>query len=166
VVPRGGKGRGFCLYRAPGSTAIDPGTGEPYDDLLVIRCASPEEKQVLVEDETTPFFTVDHLRGSNAFLVQQSRLGEITVDELRERKGYAGLTKGLTGKTYGFCGDIGRGRTVRSLAMLLLGIGLILAEVRRGDGWPSQVLAIGAGVLVLIWALNLISTRWADPEVA
>jgi hypothetical protein len=84
VVPRGGKGRGFCLYRAPGSTAIDPGTGEPYDDLLVIRCASPEEKQVLVEDETTPFFTVDHLRGSNAFLVQQSRLGEITVDELRE----------------------------------------------------------------------------------
>ncbi len=40
-------------------------------------------------------------------------------DDLRERKGYAGLTKGLADKTYGFCGDIGRGRTVRSLAMLL-----------------------------------------------
>jgi aspartate carbamoyltransferase len=40
-------------------------------------------------------------------------------DELRERKGYPGLTKGLAYKTYGFCGDIGRGRTVRSLAMLL-----------------------------------------------
>lgn len=40
-------------------------------------------------------------------------------DELRERKGYPGLTKGLAHKTYGFCGDIGRGRTVRSLAMLL-----------------------------------------------
>ena len=40
-------------------------------------------------------------------------------DELRERKGYSGLTKGLANKTYGFCGDIGRGRTVRSLAMLL-----------------------------------------------
>jgi aspartate carbamoyltransferase catalytic subunit len=40
-------------------------------------------------------------------------------NELREAKGYAGLTKGLAGKTYGFCGDIGRGRTVRSLAMLL-----------------------------------------------
>jgi aspartate carbamoyltransferase len=40
-------------------------------------------------------------------------------DELRERKGYLGLTKGLLHKTYGFCGDIGRGRTVRSLAMLL-----------------------------------------------
>jgi aspartate carbamoyltransferase catalytic subunit len=40
-------------------------------------------------------------------------------DDLRDRKGYAGLTKGLAQKTYGFCGDIGRGRTVRSLAMLL-----------------------------------------------
>jgi aspartate carbamoyltransferase len=40
-------------------------------------------------------------------------------EELRERKGYDGLTKGLAHKTYGFCGDIGRGRTVRSLAMLL-----------------------------------------------
>jgi len=40
-------------------------------------------------------------------------------DELRERKGFSGLTKGLANKTYGFCGDIGRGRTVRSLAMLL-----------------------------------------------
>jgi aspartate carbamoyltransferase len=40
-------------------------------------------------------------------------------DELRELAGYTGLVKGLAHKTYGFCGDIGRGRTVRSLAMLL-----------------------------------------------
>jgi aspartate carbamoyltransferase catalytic subunit len=40
-------------------------------------------------------------------------------DELREKRGYTGLTRGLAHKTYGFCGDIGRGRTVRSLAMLL-----------------------------------------------
>jgi aspartate carbamoyltransferase catalytic subunit len=39
-------------------------------------------------------------------------------EELRT-KGFDGLTKGLANKTYGFCGDIGRGRTVRSLAMLL-----------------------------------------------
>jgi aspartate carbamoyltransferase len=39
-------------------------------------------------------------------------------EELQAR-GYHGLTKGLANKTYGFCGDIGRGRTVRSLAMLL-----------------------------------------------
>jgi aspartate carbamoyltransferase catalytic subunit len=40
-------------------------------------------------------------------------------DELRQRQGYTTLTRGLAHKTYGFCGDIGRGRTVRSLAMLL-----------------------------------------------
>ena len=40
-------------------------------------------------------------------------------DELRQQPGNEGLTKGLARKTYGFCGDIGRGRTVRSLAMLL-----------------------------------------------
>jgi aspartate carbamoyltransferase catalytic subunit len=39
------------------------------------------------------------------------------LDELRQR--YGELTKGLDGKVYGFCGDIGRGRTVRSLASLL-----------------------------------------------
>ncbi len=40
-------------------------------------------------------------------------------EELQKLPGCDGLTKGLANKTYGFCGDIGRGRTVRSLAMLL-----------------------------------------------
>ncbi len=35
------------------------------------------------------------------------------------RRDYPDLTKGLANKVYGFCGDIGRGRTVRSLASLL-----------------------------------------------
>ena len=35
------------------------------------------------------------------------------------RKNYPELGKGLANKVYGFCGDIGRGRTVRSLASLL-----------------------------------------------
>jgi aspartate carbamoyltransferase catalytic subunit len=38
-------------------------------------------------------------------------------NELRRK--YKNLTKGPEGKTYCFCGDIGRGRTVRSLATLL-----------------------------------------------
>lgn len=41
------------------------------------------------------------------------------LDELRGQHGHTDLTPGLADKTYGFCGDIGRGRTVRSLAMLL-----------------------------------------------
>jgi hypothetical protein len=43
-VPAGEKGRGFLLYRAPGPTAIDPATGEPFDDLLVIRTGSESDK--------------------------------------------------------------------------------------------------------------------------
>ncbi|UUZ58968.1 hypothetical protein [Nocardioides sp. B-3] len=83
-VPAGEKGRGFLLYRHPHKSAIDPESGLPYDDLLVIRTASPADKAALVEDESTPFFTIDHFRNFNAVLVQQSRLGELTLDELTE----------------------------------------------------------------------------------
>jgi len=83
-VPKGDKGRGFLLYRMPHKTAIDPETGEMYDDLLVIRVPSEADKLALVEDDSTPFFTIDHFRGFNAVLVQQSRLGELEYDELAE----------------------------------------------------------------------------------
>ncbi len=83
-VPKGEKGRGFLLYRMPHKTAVDPGTGEMYDDLLVIVTPGEAEKMALVEDPGTPFFTIDHFKGYNAVLVQQSRLGEITRDELAE----------------------------------------------------------------------------------
>ena len=83
-VPAGEKGRGFLLYRHPHPSAVDPETGEQYDDLLVIRTADPADKAALVEDGSSPFFTIDHFRNFNAVLVQQSRLGELTLDELTE----------------------------------------------------------------------------------
>jgi hypothetical protein len=76
-------GRGFVLYRKPHKTATDPATGELFDDLLVIRTAGPDDKQALV-DGPGPFFTIDHFRSSNAVLVQLSRLGEISREELAE----------------------------------------------------------------------------------
>jgi len=78
------RGKGFLLHRAPHRTAVDPETGEMYDDLLVITTPSAAEKEALVADESLPFFTIDHFRGYNAVLVQQSRLGEIDRDELAE----------------------------------------------------------------------------------
>ncbi|MEJ7832802.1 MAG: MmcQ/YjbR family DNA-binding protein [Nocardioides sp.] len=83
-VPAGGKGKGFLLFRSPHKSAIDPATGEMYDDLLVITTPTAEDKAALVDDEMTPFFTIDHFRGYNAVLVQQSRLGELDRDELSE----------------------------------------------------------------------------------
>ena len=83
-VPKGPKGRGFVLYRMPHRTAIDPETGEMYDDLVVIVTPTAAEKQALVDDPATPFFTIDHFKGFNAVLVQQSRLGELSRAELAE----------------------------------------------------------------------------------
>jgi len=77
------KGRGFVLYRKPHRSAVDPETGEEYPDLLVIRTANEADKQALVTAEG-PFFTIDHFNGYNAVLVQLSRLGEISSDELAE----------------------------------------------------------------------------------
>lgn len=83
-VVRGGSKSGMVGYRRPRKDAIDPETGEMYDDLLVIRVASEADKLALVEDESTPFFTTPHFNGYDAVLVQQSRLGEITREELVE----------------------------------------------------------------------------------
>jgi hypothetical protein len=83
-VPRGVKGRGFVIYRAPHKTAIDPETGEMFTDLLVIVVPDTDTKAAMVQDPSSPFFTIDHFNGYNAVLVQQSRLGEIERDELVE----------------------------------------------------------------------------------
>ena len=78
------QGRGFVLHRAPHKSAIDPASGEMYDDLLVIRTPTEAEKVALTEDPSTPFFTIPHFNGHNAVLVQESRLAEISLGELRE----------------------------------------------------------------------------------
>lgn len=83
-VPGGDKGRGFVLFRAPRHDAINPETGEEYDDLIVIRTADAADKQALVEDERLPFFTIDHFRNYNAVLVSEQRLPEISLQELTE----------------------------------------------------------------------------------
>ena len=90
-VPAGDKGKGFVIYRSPHKTAIDPDTGEMYDDLLVIRVPDESAKQALVDDDG-PFFTIPHFDGYNAVLVQQSRLAELDLDELREVLTEAWLT--------------------------------------------------------------------------
>lgn len=77
------QGRGFVLYRKPHKSAVDPETGEPYDDVLVIRTPGAAEKAALIEDEG-PFFTIPHFDGYNAVLVRLSRLGEVDLDELTE----------------------------------------------------------------------------------
>ena len=77
-------GKGFLLRRAPRKDAIDPASGQRYDDLLVIMTADAADKAALVGDPRLPFFTIEHFHGFNAVLVQESRLGELDRAELSE----------------------------------------------------------------------------------
>jgi hypothetical protein len=46
--------------------------------------ASEADKQALVQDEASPFFTTGHFDGHPSVLVRGSRIGELTVQELTE----------------------------------------------------------------------------------
>jgi hypothetical protein len=83
-VPRGPKSKSFVIYRQPRKSAVDPATGRPWDDLIVVMVPDADTKAALVQDPATPFFTIDHFDGYNAVLVQESRLGEIERDRLKE----------------------------------------------------------------------------------
>ena len=77
-------GRSFIFFRNPRPDAVDPDTGERYDDVIVFWVASEEDKQALVLDEWTPFFTTPHFNGHASVLLRGSRIGELDRDELAE----------------------------------------------------------------------------------
>jgi hypothetical protein len=76
--------KSFVFFRNPRADAFDPDTGERYDDVIVIWVASEIDKQALVRDESSPYFTTPHFDGHSSVLIRASRLGEIDLDELRE----------------------------------------------------------------------------------
>jgi len=77
-------GRSFVFFRNPRPDAVDPDSGERYRDVIVIWVASEADKQSLVQDEASPFFTTPHFNGHLSVLVRASRLGELTREELAE----------------------------------------------------------------------------------
>ena len=77
-------GKSFAFFRTPRSDAVDPETGERYADVIVIWVPSEADKQSLVQDGSTPFFTTPHFDGHLSVLVRGSRIGELSRDELAE----------------------------------------------------------------------------------
>src|SRR4051794_41254272 len=77
-------GKSFVFFRNPRPDAVDPETGERYPDVIVFWVASEADKQALVQDETSPFFTTPHFDGHLSVLVRASRLGELSRQELAE----------------------------------------------------------------------------------
>lgn len=77
-------GKSFVFFRNPRPDAFDPDTGERYDDVIVFWVASPEDKEAMVRDTSSPFFTTPHFNGHNSVLIRARDLGRISRDELAE----------------------------------------------------------------------------------
>jgi hypothetical protein len=76
--------KSFVFFRNPRPDATDPGTGERYPDVIVFWVASEADKQAMVQDQASPFFTTAHFDGHPSVLVRGSRIGELTLRELTE----------------------------------------------------------------------------------
>jgi hypothetical protein len=76
--------KSFVFFRTPRPDAVDPETGERYDDVICIWVESEDDKQALVQDESTPFFTTDHFKGHPSVLIRACRIGELSKAELTE----------------------------------------------------------------------------------
>ena len=77
-------GKSFVFFRNPRPDAVDPGTGERYPDVIVFWVESETDKQALVHDPTSPFFTTAHFDGHPSVLLRACRIGELTLGELAE----------------------------------------------------------------------------------
>jgi hypothetical protein len=76
--------KSFVYFRNPRPDAFDPDTGDRYDDVIIFWVPSEDDKQALVKDPTTPFFTTAHFNGHPSVLVRERRIGELSRQELRE----------------------------------------------------------------------------------
>ena len=76
--------KSFVFFRNPRPDAFDPETGERYDDVIVFWVGSEADKQALVLDEDSPYFTTPHFNGHPSVLLRGSRIGEVDVDEITE----------------------------------------------------------------------------------
>jgi hypothetical protein len=77
-------GKSFIFFRNPRPDAVDPATGERYPDVIVFWVESETDKQALVQDEASPFFTTGHFDGHPSVLLRACRIGELTRTELAE----------------------------------------------------------------------------------
>jgi hypothetical protein len=77
-------GKSFVFFRNPRPDAFDPVTGERYQDVIVIWVPSEDDKQALVQDAASPFFTTPHFDGHPSVLVRASQINELDRMELAE----------------------------------------------------------------------------------
>jgi hypothetical protein len=77
-------GKSFVFFRTARPDATDPETGERLTDVIVFWVSSESEKQALVQDPRSPFFTTAHFNGHSSVLLRASRIRELSRQELAE----------------------------------------------------------------------------------
>lgn len=86
-------GKSFVFFRNPRPDAVDPQTGERYEDVIVFWVPSEADKEALVQDPSSPFFTTPHFDGHPSVLLRGCRIGELERQELAEVVEDAWLTR-------------------------------------------------------------------------
>ena len=76
-------GKSFVFFRNPRPDAVDPETGERYDDVIVFWVDGDQDKQALLQSGP-PYFTTRHFDGHPSVLIRASRLGGLSLTEVTE----------------------------------------------------------------------------------
>jgi hypothetical protein len=77
-------GKSFIFFRNPRPDAANPVTGERYADVIVFWVESEADKQSLIDDPDTPFFTTPHFNGHLSVLIRERDLASLSHRELSE----------------------------------------------------------------------------------
>jgi hypothetical protein len=76
-------GKDFIVRRGPRKDAVDPATGDILLDVVYFHCRL-SDKEAMVADEGSPWFTTPHFNGYPAIMLRESKIGELTRAELAE----------------------------------------------------------------------------------
>ena len=77
-------GKSFVFFRNPRPDAVDPDTGERYPDVIMFWVTSEADKQALVQDQGSPFFSTPHFDGHRSVLIRGKDLPSLSYGELAE----------------------------------------------------------------------------------
>jgi hypothetical protein len=77
-------GKSFIFFRNARPDAADPVTRERYDDVIMFWVADESDKQAIIDDTRTPFFTTPHFDGHPSVLIRARDIPGLTRAELAE----------------------------------------------------------------------------------
>ncbi len=100
--------KSFVFFRNPRPDAVDSQTGERYPDVIMFWVPSESDKEALVQDEASPFFTTPHFDGHPSVLIRASRIGELTLQELTEVVQDAWLSRASPARASAWLASSGR----------------------------------------------------------